>query len=241
MGTENVQDLLQELELLGSEQTRKIYRKHGVFGEQYGVQYADMDRLAKRIKIDQVLAQALWDSGIHDARILATRIADPAQFDAALLHRWAAGLNNYVLCDAMAGLAAKTAHTQTVMEDWMRSDEEWIGRTGWLMLANQVMDENSPLTEEALEAYLQTIEREIHGRKNRVRDAMNTALIAIGIRSPALHEKALAAGERIGKVEVDHGDTACKTPAAVPYIEKSWAHKLAKQEKQRAKKAKQSA
>lgn len=238
MGAENVQAVLQELESLGSEQTRKTYRRHGVLGEQYGVQYADINRLTKRIKTDHELAQELWDSGVHDARILATHIADPNRIDADLLHRWAAGLNNYVLCDALAGLAAKTPHAQEVMEAWMRSDEEWIGRTGWLMLANRVMDEKTPLTEEALEQQLQTIEREIHGRKNRVRDAMNTAMIAIGIRTPALNEKALAVAERIGKVEVDHGDTACKTPAAVPYIHKAWEHKQAKQQKQ-AKKAKQ--
>lgn len=237
MGAENAQAVLQELESLGSEQTRKTYRRHGVMGDQYGVQYADMDRLSKRIKTDHELAQELWNTGVHDARILATRIADPNRLDADLLHRWAAGLNNYVLCDALAGLAAKTPQAQEVMEEWMRSDEEWIGRTGWLMLANRVMDEKSPLTEEVLEQQLRTIEREIHGRKNRVRDAMNTALIAIGIRTPSLNEKALAAAQRIGKVEVDHGDTACKTPAAVPYIHKAWEHKQAKQ----AKKAKQAA
>ena len=240
MGAENAQAVLQELESLGSEKTRSIYRKHGVMGDQYGVQYADMDRLAKRIKTDHDLAQELWDSGVHDARILATRIADPNRLDKTLLNRWAVGLNNYVLCDAMAGLAAKTPHAQEVMEVWMRSDEEWIGRTGWLMLANRVMDEKSPLTEDELDHQLHTIESEIHGRKNRVRDAMNTALIAIGIRTPALNEKALAAAGRIGKVDVDHGDTSCKTPAAVPYIHKAWEHKLAKQEKQ-AKKAKQAA
>lgn len=240
MENNDAQSVLRELEALGSEQTRKTYRRHGVFGEQYGVLFGDMDRLAKRIKTDHELAQALWDSGIHDARVLATRVADPANFDLELLHRWAAGLNNYVICDVFAGMAAKTPHAREAMQEWMRSDEEWIGRTGWLMLANQVMDEKSPLSEAELEQYLQTIEREIHGRKNRVRDAMNTALIAIGIRSPALNEKALAAAERIGKVEVDHGDTACKTPAAVLYIRKAWQHKLAKQEKQ-AKKAKQAA
>jgi|SRR5829696_7030149 len=47
---------------------------------------------------------------------------------------------------------------------------------------------------------------------------MNGALIAIGIRNPALEKKAIAAAERIGKVEVDHGETGCKTPDAVPYI-----------------------
>lgn len=59
--------------------------------------------------------------------------------------------------------------------------------------------------------YLGTIEKEIHSRKNRVRHAMNGALISIGFRRPSLTKQALAAAKRIGKVEVDHGETGCKT------------------------------
>ena len=73
------------------------------------------------------------------------------------------------------------------------------------------------------------IEREIHGRKNRVRDAMNSALIAIGIRNERLEETALAAAARIGRVEVDHGETNCTTPAATAYIRKAVARRRAKQ------------
>jgi len=54
-----------------------------------------------------------------------------------------------------------------------------------------------------------------------VRNAMNNALIAIGIRNPHLEKKAIAAAQKIGKVEVDHGETGCKTPDAIPYIQKS--------------------
>ena len=57
---------------------------------------------------------------------------------------------------------------------------------------------------------------------------MNLAVIAIGCRSPGLRKAALAAAKRIGKVEVDHGDTACKTPDAAEYIQRSWAHATSK-------------
>lgn len=60
------------------------------------------------------------------------------------------------------------------------------------------------------------------------REAMNHALIAIGCRSAALRESATAVARRIGKVDIDHGDTACKTPDAVPYSDKAWAHSLSK-------------
>src|SRR5256885_16659489 len=72
---------------------------------------------------------------------------------------------------------------------------------------------------------LTKIEREIHRSKNRVRHSMNGALITIGLRDAAFEKKALAAAGRIGKVEVDHGDTACQTPDAAAYIRKTAARR----------------
>ena len=57
---------------------------------------------------------------------------------------------------------------------------------------------------------------------------MNQAVIAIGCRSAALRKSATAAAKRIGKVEIDHGNTACKTPDAAEYIDKAWSHATAK-------------
>ena len=77
------------------------------------------------------------------------------------------------------------------------------------------------LPDSYFEDYLEIIARDIHTRKNMVRDAMNSALIAIGIRNPVLEKKAIAAAKKIGKVEVDHGETSCKTPDAAAYIRKT--------------------
>ena len=60
---------------------------------------------------------------------------------------------------------------------------------------------------------------------------MNSALIAIGIRNSALESKALSAAKKIGKVDVDHGETSCKTPDAAKYIRKTVERK--KQRKKR--------
>ena len=67
---------------------------------------------------------------------------------------------------------------------------------------------------------LATIEKEIHRSANWARRAMNSALIAIGVYKPALRKKVIEAAKRIGKVEVDHGETSCRTPDAIGYIEK---------------------
>ncbi len=89
--------------------------------------------------------------------------------------------------------------------------------------------QNDPaLADDFFEPYLKVIEQDIHQRQNRVREAMNNTLIAIGSRNSALQEKALAVAEKIGEVYVDHGETACKTPEAVSYIHKTVQRKKEK-------------
>ena len=82
---------------------------------------------------------------------------------------------------------------------------------------------------------LEVIENTIHDERNWVRYAMNQALIAIGVRNPVLTKKALSVAGRIGRVEVDHGETSCKTPDAGPYIKKTLAHRDKKAKKARAR------
>jgi 3-methyladenine DNA glycosylase AlkD len=219
----SAQSLLDELEQLGSEKTRATYRRHGVTGEVFGVSYADLGKLKKRIKVDHAVARGLWASGNHDARILATMVGDPGQATAEELAEWAAGLQNQTQADALAGFAARTPHALGCIERWKDADDEWTAAAGWGVL-NRVAADGAQADGWFL-PYLEAIEREIHGRKNRVRSAMNNALIAIGIRGGEMEERAIAAARRIGKVHVDHGDTDCKTPDAEAYIRKGLARR----------------
>ena len=75
---------------------------------------------------------------------------------------------------------------------------------------------------------LALIEQEIHNQPNRVREAMNNTLIAIGCRNPTLQEKSLAIAQKIGEVYIDHGETSCKTPDATAYIHKTVERKKEK-------------
>ena len=213
-------EILKELKALGTAQNRKIYKRHGVGEKLYGVSYANLNKLRKKIKIDHELAQKLWTTGNHDAQILATMIADPALMNNRLLEAWAKDLSNYVLTDAFAGIVSQTSFARKKMEKWSKSKGEWIGRAGWLLLAHLTMKDEE-LSDDYFENYLEIIEKDIHSRKNQVRDAMNSALIAIGIRNSKLEKKALSAAKKIGKVEVDHGETNCKTPDAGEYIRKA--------------------
>ncbi len=223
----NYSETMQALEEMGTAQNRKIYARHGVGENMFGVSFGNLKELKKQIKHDHQLAEQLWASGNHDARNLATMIADPKKVDKNLLDSWVRDLDNYVITDSFVGLVVQTEFAQAKAIEWMPSKQEYVARTGWHLLAQIAMKDMS-LSDELFEPYLRTIESEIHQKPNRTREAMNNALIAIGIRNPVLMEEAMAVAASIGKVEVDHGDTSCKTNFAPDYIQRSVARKKSK-------------
>jgi 3-methyladenine DNA glycosylase AlkD len=225
----DLDETIAQLEALGTEQNRKTYRRHGVKGPQFGVSFANLDKLAKQLKKDKsldrnALAGGLWASGIHDARMLAVKIADPAKIASADIDAWALDLDNYIVTDALGGLVGSSPFAREKMAAWVDSADEWISAAGWNILGQLAMQDES-LPDDFFSPYLAEIAAQVHTRPNRTRYAMNNALIAIGIRDRLLEAQAMAAAKQVGVVEVDHGETSCKTPFAPDYIQKTWAHK----------------
>ncbi len=223
----NFAEVMQALEDMGTAQNRKIYARHGVGEKMFGVSMANLKTLQKQIKKDHALAQELWASGNHDARYLATLIADPSRVDESLLEAWVRALDNYAITDAFTDLTAQTACARDKAAQWSGNHAEYVSRAGWHLLAQLAMKDAS-LPDDFFLPYLEIIQAEIHQRPNRARQGMNNALIAIGIRNPALMQKALAAAAIIGEVQVDHGETNCKTNFAPEYIQRSVARKQSK-------------
>ena len=184
----------------------------------FGVSFAILQKLKKEIGQDQALADALWASGNHDARMLATMTADPAKMAAKELEAWAADLDNYVVADAFSRLAAQSSAGRALMQRWIRSRDEWRSSAGWNVLTQLL--KNDRLATKELQQKLVEIQTRIHQAPNRTRYAMNMALISIGCVD-GLHEKAVLAARRIGKVDVDHGETGCETPDAESCIAKT--------------------
>ena len=216
-------EVMQELEANGTAQNRKLARNHGIQGDVFGVSYAALGKLKKSIKTDQPLAEKLWATGNNDARILATMIGDPDEIRVGTLNAWVKDVDNRVLAAALSNLAAAAPSAKGRMEKWTVSRDEMIACTGWHTLASIARQDNG-LPNVYFADYLKTIESEIHTGKNWAKHAMNNALISIGVRNPVLEKKAIAAAKRIGRVEIDHGKTGCKTPDAAAYIKKTVAH-----------------
>lgn len=208
--------VMAELEAAGSEQTRKTYKRHGVPEPMFGVSYAVLEQIRKRIKRDAALASALWETGNADARALACKIADPKAIPA----HWAVQADHKALAAAFAELAAGAPGALDLAEGYL----EQVPYVGWQVVAH-LASKGKDVQEDRLAKLLPRIEATIHQAPNLTRSAMNLALIAIGSRSEELASLAIAHARRIGKVEVDHGDTACKTPDAEAYILKTRARR----------------
>lgn len=226
------ESVLADLEAAGSEQTRKTYRRHGIGDHMYGVSYATLGTMEKQIKReknpgrDHQMGLDLWATGNHDARVLGLRLLDPKRMDDATLNAWVRELDNYTIDDAFSAFAAQTPHAHDLAFDWIDRDGEWIEAAGWNVISHLILNGDLPDAECA--ALLPRIQRDIHTAKNRVRHSMNTVLINIGIRSDDLHASAVATAQGIGPVIVDHGQTGCKTPDAIAYMDKTLAHRAKK-------------
>jgi len=222
-----VPELMKTLEKAGSAQTRKTYARHGATGPMFGVSFATLHTLAKKIGVDHGLARALWETGNGDARNLAMKVADPAQATAADLDRWARETRMRMCAFYPPMIASEGPDGLATAKRWLASSDERLRGSGWILVGQlAARDETTP--DDWFAARLAEVERTIHAAPNAERAAMNGALIAIGGRSAALRKAALAAAKRIGKVDVDHGDTSCKTPDAATYVEKAWTYARSK-------------
>ncbi len=207
----------------GKPNTAKIYVRHGVKDPTFGVSYADLEKLVKTIRQDHALALGLWASGNHEARVLATKIADPEAFSTAELDAWLALARDQVIQGGVAAVAARRKDAFSIGLRWLELPGEFGSAAGWNVVAALAL--RGELPEKEATRLLKYVQKYIHGAQNGTRYAMNNALIAIGGSMEALREQALAAARVIGKVSVDHGETCCKTPDAVDYIAKMVAHR----------------
>lgn len=215
------------LEQAGSAQTRKTYARHGAPEPMFGVSFATLSTLVKRIKVDHELAFALWETGNYDARNLALKIADPQQMKPAELQGWASA-NTGRMCGAyVAYLAAEGPYGETVVKTWLEASENRLRCTGW-MLAGSLAMLNETIPDAWFKERLAKIEKTIHSAPNEEREAMNRAVISIGCRNDVLRQAAISAAKKIGAIDIDYGDTSCKTPDAAAQIDKAWTHSSSK-------------
>lgn len=215
-------EVLQELEKYGSEQTKKTLMKHGAKEPFFGVKVQDLKKILKKTKKNHELSLELYATGNTDAMYLAGLMADEKQITKEQLNIWVSQAYWYYLSEyTVPWVAAETDYGFELGLEWIKSDKENIAAAGWATLAYYAsVNEDENLDINTYKKLLEKAEKEVHTAQNRVRYTMNGFIIAIGSYIKALTEKSQSIAQKIGKVNVDNGGTACKVPLASDYIQK---------------------
>ena len=221
----SLEEIMKELESLGSEQTRTVLMRHGARDPFFGVKVADLKKIQKRIKTNHDLALQLYNTGNSDAMYLAGMIADSSQMDPKTLQKWAEQAYWYMISDhALAGVAAESNYGWQMAEKWINSRQEFIESAGWATYTALLsIKPDNEIDTKSIKNLLERVGNEIHHAKNRVRYTMNGFVIGAGAFVTSLKEEALEVANRIGKVDVFMGKTSCKVPLANEYINKVYA------------------
>jgi 3-methyladenine DNA glycosylase AlkD len=162
-----------------------------------GLNVPTLRAMARRLGRDQSLAEELWASGIHEARILATLVADPQAITRATMDRWVRDLNSWDVCDACCcNLFDRTPFAWQKIPKWAAGKREFVRRAAFSTLAGAAVHDKAAEDRKFLDG-LELVERYAFDDRNFVRKAVNWALRNIGKRNAALLPAAIACAERI--------------------------------------------
>lgn len=190
--------VLAELRSMESARNREGMARYGINTTRaLGVSVARLRAIAGRLGRDHRLAEALWASELHEARILASMLADPMALSPRNMDRWARDLDSWDLCDQVcANLFERTPHARRKALLWSRRRQEFVKRAGFSLMARLAVSRKG-LPDSAFTPMFQAIRREANDERNYVKKAVSWALRQIGKRNTALRAKALAEAARL--------------------------------------------
>lgn len=191
-------EVLEELRRLADPERLSGMARYGIATDSaLGVTVTELRGLARRIGRDHGLAAALWASGIHEARILATIVDEPERVTRAQAEAWVRDVDSWDLGDGLCGnLLGATPFAFDLMAEWSTRDEGFVKRAGFALMAVSAVHRKD-VPDERFEALLPAIRVGATDDRNAVRKAVSWALRQIGKRSPALHERAVATAVEI--------------------------------------------
>ncbi|MFA1712363.1 DNA alkylation repair protein [Peribacillus frigoritolerans] len=200
----NLEMVMQELEALGKERTKKMYISNGAHEPLFGVATGAMKPIVRKIKINQGLAEELYSTGNYDAMYFAGIIADPKAMTESDYDRWMDAAYFYMLSDYVVAVTLSESDiAQEVSDKWIASGEELRMSAGWScycwLLGNR---KDVEFSESKISNMLDLVKNTIHDSPERTKSAMNNFLYTVGISYLPLHEKAVETAKEIGIVEV---------------------------------------
>jgi 3-methyladenine DNA glycosylase AlkD len=167
----------------------------------YGISLPDLKRLARQIGKDHLLAQELWSSGAHEARLLACFVENPAEVTRRQMERWAGDFDNWAVCDGCClHLFAKVPFAHEKAAIWCVRSQEFVKRAGFSMMAVLAVHDQSASDSLFLQ-WLRLIKAASTDERNFVKKAVNWALRQIGKRNLRLNLAAIRTAKAIQKLD----------------------------------------
>jgi 3-methyladenine DNA glycosylase AlkD len=211
-----LKETLAQLKSLGDESVVKRNKKNGAGKNQFGVQLGDIRKLAAKIKTDDQLATALWDTGNIDARLLAILLFKPKKLSRDDMDRMVRSANFVQVAEWLTSYIVKNhPDKESLRQLWMEDDDVWAGRAGWALTSERIGKKPDGLD---LPALLDRIESEMGSAAPEVQWTMNYCLAGIGIHFPKLRKRALAIGEKLGVYRDYPVSKGCTSPFAPIWI-----------------------
>jgi 3-methyladenine DNA glycosylase AlkD len=193
-----MQEILAKLRSLGRPENVAGMARYGITGRAVlGVSVEPLRELARELEPNHTLAQQLWSTGIHEARLLAAFIDEPDKVTLGQMDRWARDFDNWAVCDGVClHLFGRTPHAWGRARAWAGRREEFVRRAAFaLMAVLAIHDKAAP--DASFLGLLPAIEAAAADERNGVKKAVNWALRQIGKRNAALNKAAIGAAERI--------------------------------------------
>lgn len=193
-----VDDVLSEMRTLGSPENIAGMMKFGITGEiMYGVTVQNLRLLARKLGTDHKLALDLWDSRVHEARILASMLDDPRTVTEDQIDRWVLDLDSWDLCDQLCGnLLVDVSFARERIRSWIKSNLEFVRRAGFALIV-EISVKDKKAEDAIFLHYLDLIEHARPDSRRMVRKAINWALRTIGKRNRLLNQRAIETAERM--------------------------------------------
>jgi 3-methyladenine DNA glycosylase AlkD len=193
-----VRAVLSRLKASGDPRVRAAMARFGVHVKKaHGISAPVLHKLARQIGTNHRLAQQLWSSGVHEARILAGMVDDPAEVTPQQMERWARDFNAWDVVDgSCCHLFVFAAPAWQKALEWSRREEEYVKRAGFALMAYlAVHDKRAPDAKFA--RLLAIIRRHAAEERHIVKKAVNWALRQIGKRNARLNRLAIRTANQI--------------------------------------------
>lgn len=197
-----VREVLDELSRMADPSRLSGMARYGIATERaFGITVTQLRGYARTLGRDQELAAELWDSGVHEARLLATMVAEPALVTEVQVDAWIRDVDSWDLCDGLCGnLVDRTPFALDKVVEWTARDEEFVKRAGFALIAWMAVHRKD-LNDECFEAFLPTIREGSTDERNYVKKAVNWALRQIGKRSEGLNRRSIETARDIQRMD----------------------------------------